>query len=304
MLDLLKTMHKIISKKSITPILSHAYINDGEVTMMNDALSIKAHFEEFTGITATVQADRFVAAVIACNGNPQIKASDKTLTLRSGKFSARLPLNNDPYPSTEWGGKFAKLTEDFPAKLKMAKAFMGGRFAGVLLKDSACYATNNNAMVKIALPNMACTDISLPAVAVDFIVGLNEQPTRFKMSKNYIILEYPGFSLRSRLLDLVWPDVAQFFEFEPATLPDVPDGFSDAVATVAGFTLDNSIAVSDGTVIGGEAEIAGFNEIADFTMMAKTLIALLGCTTKADFTQSPFRFSGDGVLGVCAEKRS
>lgn len=298
MIDQLKIVQKAAGKKGSPSIMQHIHINDGIVTAMNGSVAIQAAIPSLHDVNATVPAAQFVTAIAACKGEPSIKVTEHNVIVKGGAFRAQIGITTDPFPVTEWDGEHYAVPDSFLSSLAKARKFSGGRFEGVLNDNGYLYATDNNTMVR--MDNGIDARFSLSDDAVDVLLAINLRPDYCELADNYVMFVYPGVSVRCNLMAINWPDMARFVEFDTSDLPAIPEGLPDAVATVAQFMTAENVEFMAGCVMGGGATVQVDSALPDAAIRVASIKTLLTVMDHADFTASPMRFSGPGVVGVCA----
>lgn len=301
MIDQLKSVQKAAGKKGSPSIMQHFHIDDGLVTAMNGSVAIQADIPALAGIEVTVPAAQFVAAIGACKSEPSIKVTAHNVIVKGGAFRAQIGITTDPFPGTDWEGQHYDVPDAFLQSLAKARKFSGGRFEGVLNDAGHLYATDNNTMVR--MDKGIDARFSLSDDAVDVLLSINIKPVHCELADNYVTFFYAdmaGFSVRCNLMSLNWPDMSKFVEFDTSALPAIPEGLPDAVATVAQFMTAENVEFMAGCVMGGGASVEVGDALPDAAIRVSSIKTLLGVMDHADFTASPMRFSGPGVVGVCA----
>jgi DNA polymerase III sliding clamp (beta) subunit (PCNA family) len=305
MKDLLKVLNKAVNK--LGGIFSHLCIDDGTVEANNGRISIVASIPELAKIKATVPADKFIAAIRACSDDIAIKTTKSFLTIKSGTFSARIGLNTQEFPRMDYsGGEAVTVPDAFVNALNIAQSFVTSDiFDGVLLRGGGIYGMSNSGAIMVdgsTVPH----DVVLPIDTVADIISIKEQPTTLHVAKEYVIVEYASFKLRSALVDKKWPDADQFMTFDREALAPITDELRKAVDTVLPFADSTKRVVFTGEALTcGEASVDGldipesaFNgeELANVLKHATSINVLADGTTMAQFI-------GPGVVGVQAGQR-
>jgi hypothetical protein len=302
MKDLLKIVNRAVKKKG--GVFANIRITDGVAEANNGRIAIRATVPELAGITATVPGDKLMAALNACKGTISVKTTAASLMVKSGSFSARIPLVTVDLPEADYAvGEPVDLPQGFPSKLSTAATFASEDFDGVLLRDSGIYGLSEGAFVAIdgaPVPG----DVVLPLETVADIAAIKEQPTAMRVSDNFAVLDYASFQLRTQLVDKRWPDVDKFLQFDPGTVPAIGEDALEAVKSVLPFA-DHTKRVTflDGAVLCGEAEVKGV-DVTDGAfsgeLLQKALTVATGFEVAVEDGFTRARFMGDGLRGVLA----
>lgn len=302
MLDILKVVSKAVGKSGGT--FSHLCIDNGTVEANNGRISIVAQVPDLEGITATVPADKFINAVKACKGTPEVKTTDATLMVKSGAFSARIPLNHGDFPRMSYDeGEVTSLPPGVVDKLAIAQSFATSpAFNGVLLRNERICGVAESGAIAIAGASVP-HDIVIPIDTVADIVSIKDQPSAIRVSDNYAVIEYASFKLRTALVDKKWPDLDKFLSFDASALSPITDELRDAVSTVIPFTDKNKeVAFTGDAVTGGDAVVDGI-AMPESVFNGEWLSTAMKHTNRMHITDAHIaQFAGDGIVAVLAGK--
>ena len=305
MKDLLKVVNRAVKKNG--GVFSYMRIDDGTVEANNGRIAIRATVPELDGVTATVPGAKLVAAVNACKGDIHVHTTNANLMVKSGSFSARIPLLVNDVPASDYDeGTPVTVPGDLPVKLATAAGFASEQFNGVLLRGSGIYGVSANAFIELA-GEAVDGDVVIPLDTVADLAAIKELPTGMRVTDNAVIFDYASFQLRSQKVDKHWPDVSPFLTFDEDAVPTVPDGCLEAVTSVLPFAdPSGQVTFTDGSVTCGEATVDDI-DVADGTFVGDTLRKALSLSTgfgvyregdNAEHIRA--RFIGDGVRGVLA----
>jgi hypothetical protein len=316
MLETIKLVAGTVADKDLIMAFTHIHITDGRIQGMDGrCVAIDSECAQLKGIQATVPADRFLRAVVACDGEPTITLSEKKLIIKRAGFKAMLPLmEHQDYPAVEGppeDGERHLVKAGFVGALRRMKPFISQDASrpwsnGVLLKSGAMYATNN--VILVSLPFPAPIEVSLPTAAVDELIRVNQDPKEVLQTEHAIYFIYDRFWMRVLHSVLPWPDVAGMLEkFDFDALEVVPGQLLDAVRKIAHFHPDPKfpVVIFDSTGIhtmDGQhrASVEGM-ELPDGKYRAEIIQLVLNEAIKADFTKypAPCPFSGmDKLRGM------
>jgi len=307
MLDTLKVLNKAVNKNG--GIFAHLCIDDGYVEANNGRISILAAVPELKGITATVPADKFISAVKACKGDTDIKTTDASLIVKSGSFSARIPLSKSDFPRMAYtNGQRVPVPDKFTDTLAIAQSFAtSDQFNGVLLRGSKICSIRPEGA--IALDGaLVPTDIVLPIDTVADVVAIKDQPVDMLVSDTHAVISYHSFQLRTALIDRKWPDADSVLGFDVTTLEAITDATREALTTVVPFIgQDKRVTFTGEALTGGEATVEGIDiEASSFngeylSNVFKHADAMQIVTNAAGHTVC--EFAGDGIVGALAGMR-
>lgn len=217
MRESLNRVRGAVSTKDLVPVLTHFAFRDGTVAGFDGRLYIQAPLPKtLRKLACTVDAVKFLAAVDACDGEPQLTVADGKLKVSRGNFAATLPT-----------GDLAQFVPAMPDKaaekpswrspmlptLQRLLPFIGEDASrpwacGVLFSGTRAYATNNVVLVRTklrqGLPGKG--DCNLPRFAVEELLRIGEEPTGIGRSDNSLTFHYAdGSWLRTTLFDTAWP---------------------------------------------------------------------------------------------------
>jgi DNA polymerase III sliding clamp (beta) subunit (PCNA family) len=322
MLEALRLVKGAVAKKDLTPVLTHFHVYDGRIQGTNGRLTLDAPCPDLTGLNFTVPADRFLKAVDACQGEPNLKVTPAgKLSITKGSFRALLPLgDHDAFPVAEPDTEIIKGRDDpmdlIPA-LTNARPFAAEDASrpwacGVLLNEDHAYATNNVAIIRTRLEGQFPEPLNIPSFAVDELLRLKHEPDVVTQDPdgNHVTFQYKdGSWLRTTVFALDWPDVDPLFQqFDEGAhgIPRVPNGLLEAVETVLPFAPDpkapvirlgaDGVATEDGEM---QASVGGY-ELPESAFRAEVLTQVLGVATHFDASNhpSPCPFYGPTLEGV------
>lgn len=315
MLHPLKFVQGAIQRNGVTPELEHFIIKDGRITGFNGYMALSAPLG--LDLTAMPKATTFHRAMQACGDTIAISMTESgRLKIVSGAFSALVPcIDRVIYEAEPQGERFPAppgLAQTFARMLPFIGDDASRPWAmGLSIGEGAYTATNNVILYQVwdghALPAINC-----PRFAVAEVARLKEDPVELMIGEGSLSFLYPdGRWLRTQVLADDWPvdTMRQILDRPSAPLP-VPDGFFDAVDTLAPFAADGPLTpirlTGDGMWVqnmdGTEAEVAlaGLPPARDLAFRLKALQMLKGELQAIDFSlaPSPCLFFGSSSRGA------
>ena len=253
MLNALNFVKGAVAQKDLVPVLTHFHIYEGRIQGFNGRLTIDTPCPDLSGMDITVPAVPFLRAVGSCSGEPGIKIDDNKIIVKSGKFTAKLPLaDHATFPKTEDpGGEGQELSGGLLSTLRALRPFVSEDASrlwslGILFRGGMAYATNNVLLIRGPLPFPA-ENLILPVNAVDELIRIGKDPIKVRIADNSITFEYEdGSWLRSLLISGDWPPVGEIIDkhmLEGNDWRSVPEGLRDAVDKLAPFCPDEAFPV-------------------------------------------------------------
>jgi DNA polymerase III sliding clamp (beta) subunit (PCNA family) len=259
-------------------------------------------------------AQSFFAAVEACDGVPKLTIKENTLVVSEGKFRARVPLLPGvdypliPPPQGDVVGKLSteplRRVRDFVAT-DASRPFACGEY----FHKGYVYATNNVTMTRSPV-NYNGPDIVIPVQCVDELLRLpfDEYSVQHSESGLYFRPEGVDVWVHTRALDLAWPDVERFFEWDADALPEINAvQLRAGVARLKKFVPDDKVPVICFTDEGlrtlegsaGDAQIGDSDKMLS-SWRAETLELVLAKATHVDFSTfpKPSPWRGEALTGV------
>jgi len=309
----LRMVRGAVAKKDIVPVLTHFHIYDKRIQGGNGKIAIDCPCDTLPDMNVTVPAERFLKAVDACGGEPNIKIKDDTkLIVSKRKFRATLPLlEHTTFPRNTQPDGYETLN-DFETvlnALRLLQPFIGDDATrhwtgGVWFHDGYAYATNNIVLARTKV-DMRLSFI-LPAYAIEEVLRLNMVPIGFHLDETSLYLKYVnGMWLRSQLIEGQWPESVGEMIVKSQTTP-LSKEFIEAIEKILPFCpnkdypricLDGGkVATDDGTM---SAEVDGFKGIKGF-FRAEPLLMVARVADHIDFSTypKPCYFSGYNVEGI------
>lgn len=305
-----------VAKKDFQPLLTFFHIYEGRIQGTNGRLTIDASCEQLKGIEATVHCIKFLKAVDACNGEPNIKITAAgNMMVSKNSFRARLPLGeHEKYPRTTFQVDLPiqPPPENFIQVLKRLQPFMGEDATrpwmnAVHFKDGFAYATNNPVMVRVWVGD--CPNMTLPGFLVDELIRLALIPESLVISENNIFVQFKEeVWIRSSTLDGSWPLVGTMLDnFHMNTeLVPIPHQLKEVINQILPFCPnpkfpeiilnEKGVSTGDGDM---EANVEGIS-FPECKWHAENLLLVLSEASKIDFTKwpKPCPWLGDGIQGV------
>jgi hypothetical protein len=290
-----------VATKEIHPALTNFLFHGGRLQGGNGRVTIDVALPLPQLDGYMVPAERFYAAVEACDGVPTLKLAEKTVAVSAGKFRARVPLlGGVDYPviAPPAGEVVGRITT---APLRAVRDFVATDasrpFAcGEYFHGGHVYATNNVTMVRTPIPYTG-PDIVIPVQCVDELLRLPFAEYDVRHSDSGLYFCPPGMDLwvHTRALDLAWPDVEKFYEWDAAALPALEGkALLGDVQRLRKFVPDDKVPVicftPSGlrTLEGSEGDaLLGEDEKPTSAWRAEVLELVLPRVTHADLSQYP-----------------
>lgn len=254
MLDRLKVVYGAVHDRALLSVLSHLFIYDGRAQATDGRMSIDAVFPELKGLNATVPADRFLAAIEASDGEPQIEERDGRIVIVSGSFRARIPtLPLDQFPKSDPDPPDWELEDEWLPGLRRMRPFIATDAANqwstaLLVTTDTMVATNNVCLVSepcSLLDGTGVKAIAIPNWALDEVLRMGEEPTAFGVSDRSITFYFDDTWIKTQLITADWPIVKalDLFKNMPKKPPRVPDNLAKAVKKILPFCKDTKFPV-------------------------------------------------------------
>lgn len=316
MIETLKLVQGAVAKKDFVPVMTAVHFYDKRVQATNGRITIDAPFPELD-IDVTVNADRLIKAVNACDGEAKIKLTENgKLSIWQGKFRALIPVNDhNSFPKVEPQGDFHPVNGAYLLRLMQElRPFVADDATrpwacGMLLDGDYAYATNNVSIARVHQPfdkPVSLTGrLNLPAFLLDELTRIKRPPVNASHDDKSLTLDLgDGIWIRSNLFADQWPDITRFFQ--PAELSPIPPELSPAIEKILPFCPDPKLPVivlGQNTVSTVEGEMSAAVEgieLPDARFHAKVLQLVLDHCHSINLSSypKPCAFQGDGIDGV------
>ena len=237
MIDKLQFVKGAVAGTDLIPVLTHFCIYNGRLQGSNGRTTLDIEFHELDGLNVAVPATKFIAAINACKGVPQLSFSDTNLTITKGRFKSKIGfLPHEAYPIAVLGNVFRFKMPPLLEPLKELKPFVSVDASrpwsnSILIQGEYLFATNNVAMVRYHLLGMPENiKLILPAAFVDELIRIKVEPIEFGLDTSSVYAFYEdGSWVKTQLLNGDWPDMI-------GKLNDtISSGYADA------FELDSEL---------------------------------------------------------------
>lgn len=316
MLDKLQFVQGGIARKDIVPVLKHYRISDGRVFSYNGVLALSAPID--IDLDVMPEAGKFYRALQVCEDTVSLHVTPAgRLAVTSGSFKAYVECSNADFPQVEPEGRHLELSGKLLPALRSLSRFISDDASrpwsrGVLLVGGSAYATNNIILVEQWLGYAMPQPVNIPVVCVDELLRINEEPVGVQVSETSITFHFDGERwLRSQLLDLSWPNVAEIVDVEHDAQP-LPGEVFQACETLSPFTdKDGKLYFNENTVgTNAEDDVGAHLDIpcqdAQGIYHAKQFLKLKGIATSLDWScyPKPCAFFGDKLRGVIVGMRN
>ena len=311
MIKTLQLVRGSVSTKDFVPVLQCFHLYNGRIQGQNGRIAIDAPFDDLGAGDFTVPAERFLKAVDACDGEPQVSitAGGKLSVKRKG-FKALLPLGeHSAFPLAEKDGELLATAGGILAMLRKLRPFVSEDASrpwsnGILLRDGYAYATNNVVLVRTPFA-WDFDAVNLPVYAVDELIRIGQEPTEILTAEGALVFTLGDAWLRSQLLTGEWPDVAG--RFEGLDFGEVvPTGLVQAIEKIMPFCPDPKmpeiVFSADGISTAEGEQMASVEGAAlpEGRYRAEVLLLALSVAQRANFAAypTPIAFCGDGIEGM------
>ena len=312
MLNTLRFVRGAVSTKDLVPVLTSFHLYGDRMQGTNGRITVDAPCS--TKITDfTVNANRFLSAVDACEGEPiiSITKGDK-LSVKKGSFKALIPLvDHSSFPKIG-PDKTVKLGTELLSTLRLLRSFIGEDASrpwacGVLIKSDFIYATNNIVLCRTPF-SWKHKEAVLPSFAIDELLRINQEPVGVGFSDNSITFKYEdGSWLKSTLFHNEWPDVESMLSKIKVTTK-VPEDLESNIRKVIPFCPDpkypvikikgNRISTLEGEM-SAEVGKCGPDDL-ESNFRAEPLLSVVAVATKWDLSvyPKPCPWKSDQIEGV------
>ena len=316
MIETLKLVQGAVAKKDFVPVMTAVHFYDKRVQATNGRITIDAPFPELD-IEVTVNADKLIKAVSACQGEAAIKLTDThKLSIRQGKFRALIPTeDHSSFPKVDTPTNMHPTNGKYLLRLMqelrpfVAEDATRPWACGMLLDGDYAYATNNVSIARVHQPFdqpvSLASRLNLPSFLLDELIRMQRPPLNAAHDDKSLSFDLgDGIWIRSNLFADQWPDVQRFFQ--PANLSPVPPELSATIERILPFCPeaklpiiilgDNSVSTAEGEM---SAAVDGF-DLPDARFHAKVLQLVLDHSHSIDLSAypKPCAFQGDGIDGV------
>jgi hypothetical protein len=312
LLDRLKLVHGAVGDRTLLDIMTAFHIYDGRLQGMNGRVAIDAECSELKGVSATVEANRFLKAIEGCEGEPTLTQEDGLLCVKHKRFRAKMKLmDSAQYPRQEVEpGKDHKVKDgvELLEALRILRPFVSQDASrpwsmGVLLRDGFAYATNNVILLRVPV-GFAVPPTVIPVFAIDELLRIGCAPDAVRLADTSLYFQFASFWLRSQLMATPWPDAPALFKDWPKRITKLPDGIREALAKIEQFIPDEKypvIFLGDGGIATMEgdysAQVEGF-KLPKSAFRVEHLKLLFEVASHVEFSIYPGRcpFKGDAKV--------
>lgn len=205
-----------VATKDVIPYHTYYCVTDGFIHATNDRIVAAAPFPDSR--TYLVPAKTFEKSLEKMPGDDiDIQESDGALTLRCGRYRAKIKLLQENVPNywRKSEGNVVSFPSGLIEKIKALRPFISDNatqpFALCMLMTHEKLVVTNNVVVAAAydteLPEMYAM---LPVWGIDFILERDHAPVRIIYDDRQMTFEWlDGSWMRSRLMDIKFPEVAK-----------------------------------------------------------------------------------------------
>lgn len=312
MKDILKVLKNAVAKDSTINIFKCLHLYGDRIQAQNGRITIDAPIAPMGDLT--IDADRFIKAVYACDGEPEVKHTQTgQLSLKKGSFRAVLPLyDNVDFPRVERDADGEVLTPTMPILQPLSKLLpMCGEndvrvwLNGININDGYAYATDGTIMARAGIGIAPKKPINIPAEAIAELIRIGVEPVKIIVTGASITFDLGDIWLRAQLFNVNWPDVRKRFDNLNYGEP-VPDCLLENIEKIIPFCIDqrlqdirfgeNGISTAEGK---NSASI-GDTPLPPGKYTGAILRKALTVATHANFANYPkeIGFKGDNIEGV------
>lgn len=322
MLDALRFVATSVAKKDYIPALTHFKIVDGRVTGFNGTISLSSDID--VDLNVFPNATKLIAAINACNETIALSMTPAgRLAVTSGKFRAYidcLPEVPDVFVQPE--GETIDLGSNFLPGLKAISHVMGVDASrpwamGVKLEESSMLATNNVMIAEYWHGTRIPLDVIIPAVAVEELIRINQEPTKVQVTRNSISFWFSETRwLRSALIDpSEWPRerIGNILSRPIENQIEFGEGFFEAVEKLKPFLNEHnavymtskgvSTSSDAGTGSSVDIEVKGVTEMQAYHFQQLRILSKIAKTIDWTSYPAPCTFAGDRLRGVLVGQR-
>lgn len=313
MLEQLKFVKGAVGKKDFVPALTHFLIADGRITGYNGKLTLSAPIQ--LDIDCCPKAVPLVRAIEACTDTAQLSLTPSgKLSVRSGKFRAHVEtVDSELFPQLAPEGVSVVIDGKLLPALTTLYALTSEDAsrpwaAGVLLDGQSAYASNNVVIAECWLGYHFPFRVNIPRHTVREMMRIGEEPIGMQLTSHSVTCHYEGGRwLRSQLASTNWPDVQSHFARippNPTSVPEVPEGFWEAMETIAPFLDEAFRVILDGDQVGTADQEGTSVQVPGATLVGrynhKMLSLLHGVADRIDFNQypAPVPWFGENMRGL------
>jgi len=200
----LQLLKGAVGKDSTINIFKCVHLYGDRIQAQNGRITIDAPCAPLGDFT--VDADRFIKAVTACDGTPEVKITPAgKLSLKKGSFKALLPLSeHDAFPRLDKGAEGVYIALSAPllsvfAKLLPMCAEDDNRvwLNGINMSGGYAYATDGTIMARSPVGFTPETAINIPADAIAELVRMGIEPVGINITESAITFDLGDVWMRA-----------------------------------------------------------------------------------------------------------
>ena len=293
---------------------THLYLGGHWAAASNGAITIATKIDE--DIWACPNASLIQQALSRCTESFAITQLDKQLSIKSGKFSAKIPciepiLLTIPSPDAP----IADIDDNLKSALEIVGILANENSqdivgASLLFNGRSVVASDRTIIFEcwhgIDLP----TGLSLPKAIIQPLAKAGKPLKRLGWSQSSVTFYYDDESwIKTQLFSQVWPDITGLLDRPCNPLP-FPRDFWEGLTAVQPFSPDGLCHFGQGhmqshgiTNVGASYEVEGLPKGPVFTIKQLTLIKPHAKTVDwfaAGMNGTYCMFFGDGIRGAIA----
>jgi DNA polymerase III sliding clamp (beta) subunit (PCNA family) len=261
MLKALKFVQGAVAQKNHVPVLQHFRIHDGRIQSHNGVLTLSSPID--CDLTIQPLAKTFVHAITLCEETVALHETDTgRLAVTSGNFRAFIDTSAETFPEFEPGNTSVDAVGLLDAIRALAPIMSDDASRpwsrGILFVGNSAFVTNNIVLVEHWLKHPVSHPFGLPAVAVNELLRIGEEPERITVDKGRVTFHFDNDRwLMSTLLVVdKWPDVRDMLEHSrDDQLTEIGPSFFEALHKLKPFTKDLRPVYLNGSTISTSAEV-------------------------------------------------
>lgn len=251
--------------------------------------------------TFSVRSDKLFRAVEACDWEPNIKITEKSVIISKGKTRIQLQSSPDYCIHKKRKGKKHAVPDNLFEKIKLVQPFISDDASrswatSINVHNNHLYATNNITIVRTPINLPDCT---IPIDLVEILLKIKELPTKINMGADSVVFTYASKAwLQGQLITIKWPAFTELFG-RKCKMKKIPKNLLEAVQKIKHFTEDDIVRIEKKRVSTTHAYYDGI-KMPDKNISCFHLEKVLNTFTHADFRGDLIHLEGDQIEGVMA----
>lgn len=242
-LQSLQFVRGAVAQKSHVPVLKHFQIKDGRIQSNNGVMSISAPID--CDLTVQPLAHTFVHAITLCEDTVALHTTDTgRLAVTSKNLKAYIDASSEEFPQVVPKGDRLEASGLLEA-VKALAPIMGSDASrpwsrGILFAGNSAFVTNNIVLVEHWLKNPVSQPFGLPAMAVNELLRIGEEPEVIRINERNVTFYFEGDRWLSTTLLIIreWPDVRMMLKERNDGVYTLHDNLFTALQKLRPFTKD------------------------------------------------------------------